>query len=76
MIDSREIIEHDCTPEQWSDFERKIEMLQPEELAAIADRLGLHIGADEPWRTFCSEFGDQNWHDFTEAYEYVMRTDY
>ncbi len=76
MIDSREIIENDCTPEQWADFESKVEMLEPEELGAIADRLGLRIGENEPWETFRNEFGSQSWYDFTEAYEHVMATDY
>jgi hypothetical protein len=72
MIDSREIIEHDCTPEQWGDFERKVQMLEPTELADIADRLSLRIDPEEPWQTFRDEFGRQTWWDFTEAYEHVM----
>jgi hypothetical protein len=76
MIDSREIIEKDTTPEQWDDFERKVEMLEPKELAEIADRIGLRISSDADWRDYLKEFGRQTWWDFTEAYEHVMATDY
>jgi hypothetical protein len=76
MINSREIIEHDTTPEQWDDFERKVQMLEPKELAAISERLSLEISSDAHWRDYLHEFGRQTWWDFTEAYEHVMATSY
>lgn len=76
MIDSREIIQDDCTEDQWDDFERKVEMLEPKELTAIADRLSLRVAADAPWQTYRDAFARETWWDFTEAYEHVMATSY
>jgi hypothetical protein len=76
MINSREIIQDDCTDDQWRDFERKVEMLEPDELAAIADRLSLRLSAGEPWQSFRDAFARETWWDFTEAYEHVMHTSY
>mgnify|MGYP001068505930 CR=1 FL=1 len=45
-------------------------------MAAIADRLNLRIGENEPWQTFRDAFAGESWKDFTEAYEHVTRRDY
>ncbi len=76
MIDDHNLIEDSTTPDQWDDFENKVQMLEPDELAAIADRLGLRLATDAHWRDYLAEFGRQSWHDFTEAYEHVMSTSY
>jgi hypothetical protein len=76
MIDDHHVIEDSYTGEQWTEFERAVGLLEPDELAAIADRLGLSIDAEAHWRDFLAAFGRESWRDFTEAYSYVMRTDY
>ena len=59
----------DCTAEQWEDFEQHIEMLKPEDLAAIADRLGAAEQAD--WHDYAKLFSDYEWYQFIEAYHHV-----
>jgi hypothetical protein len=76
MIDSREIIQDDCSDEQWREFDDKIEMLEPKELVDIADRLSLRIAADAHWTTYRDAFARETWWDFTEAYEHVMAMSY
>ncbi len=76
MINNRDIIQDSCTQEQWADFERKVELIEPQYLAEIADRLGLQIDQNEPWQTFRDAFARESWWDFTEAYEHVMATSY
>jgi hypothetical protein len=62
------LIKDDSTPDEWRDFEQHIEMLEADDLAAIADRLG--CSQQGSWQDYVTEFSDQTWSDFLEAYEH------
>ncbi len=76
MINDTHPIYHSCTPEQWEEFETKIEIMHPQDLAAVADRLSLELDENAEWRDFCNAFGNESWREFTEAYEHVMRVEF
>lgn len=74
-MDTRDtIIRHDCTNDEWSDFERHVEMLDPDELAAIADRLG--TSQQSIWQDYRDDFCEYSWKDFIEAYEHCTSRRY
>lgn len=74
MIDNNDLVEHDV--QEWGNFDDKIEVLTPRELAAIAEEMGLSIPEDEPWQTYRDAFSHESWKRFTMAYYKVMRVDY
>lgn len=75
MIDDNNQVE-DGTGQEWAAFDDRIEMLDDQERADIADYLGLTIDPSEPWQTYRDEFGRESWKDFTQAYESVTRQKY
>jgi hypothetical protein len=57
--------------DQWDDFRDRVNMCDDEELAQIADRLGLGEQDD-----YASAFSGETWADFAEAYFHVMREEF
>jgi hypothetical protein len=74
MDASRNTLIKDGTDEEWHDFEEHIEMLEPDDLAAIADRLQCSQQTD--WHDYVKVFSDYEWAQFLEAYEHVMARTY
>lgn len=70
MIDNREVIKESCDADQWREFEERVEMLRPEDLEAINDRLGAGVPAGSNWHDYVDAFAEYSWRDFTEAYEH------
>jgi hypothetical protein len=73
LTDSHELIK-DCTPEQWSDFQRHIEDTEMVDLAAIAGRIG--AAEQTTWQDYANTFSDYEWYQFIEAYYHFTREDY
>lgn len=69
LMTSHDLIK-DGTPEQWSSFEDAIKMMQMEDLAKIADRLG--CPEQSSWQDYCNAFGDFEWYQFCEAYQHNL----
>jgi hypothetical protein len=61
---------NECAPDLWSDFEEVVKMLQDEDLANIAERLG--ISPQESWEDYCREFSNFEWYQFCDAYQRVL----
>jgi hypothetical protein len=66
---SRDLIKQG-TPEQWSSFEETVKMIQMEDLAKIAERLG--CAEQTSWQDYCDAFGDYEWYQFCEAYQHCL----
>lgn len=60
----------EATPEQWSSFQEAVKMIEPEDLANIADRLG--SGAQEAWEDYANSFANYEWYQFFEAYQHCL----
>lgn len=58
------------TPEQWSSFQQSIEMIQLQDLANIADRLG--CAQQTTWQDYANEFAAFEWYQFCEAYQHCL----
>jgi hypothetical protein len=61
---------NECTPELWSSFQESMKMMRDEDLASIADRMGLD--AQTSWQEYCHAFSDFEWYQFCDAYQRVM----
>ncbi len=76
MIDSREVIRHDCDADQWSDFESKVEMIKAEYLNSINSRLNAGVPDFSNWHDYVNAFAQYSWRDFTMAYEWATDRTY
>jgi hypothetical protein len=69
LTSSHDLIK-EISPEQWSSFQEAIKMLEPVDLANIADRLG--CGEQSAWQDYANAFADYEWYQFCEAYQHSL----
>lgn len=58
------------TPEQWSNFQEAVKMIETQDLANIADRL--ESGQQESWQDYANSFANYEWYQFCEAYQHCL----
>jgi hypothetical protein len=76
LIDSNEIIEHSCSPEQADAFRDAIERLQTEDYVAINDYLNARVEPGSDWHDYWDAFAKYEWREFCYAYKHVMSRDF
>ena len=72
LTESHDLIK-DAGGETWEKFERLVEMMRPEDLDAVADRLG--CARQQDWEDYAKMFSDYEWYQFDEAYHHVTYRD-
>jgi hypothetical protein len=62
---------------QRDKFDRTIEMMHPNDVQGIADRLGIKVDTTAPWQTQRDQIASQaTGRDFSYAFRHVRGSDY
>ena len=76
LIESHEVINDSCSPDQEEAFRDAIERIEVEDLANINDYLNAGVPAESDWHDYWDAFAHYEWYEFAYAYHHVMSRDF